>query len=359
MTKFINKDNFIFDSYSDFIANIDGKPFRTKDIIKYDVKLDLICNKKIVKQIYNTQSLYLYPLTLIDYVNNINNIINLNIINIDYDFDYVTYLDNYRFRHLLNIEILIKNDYKEEQYKKINEIINFLINRKVKVSLNIENLKAFRYNLLDNYDKCNYYKIFLSNIDIEPYVFNVLHSVNRNALIHVKSYLNENDINEYENIINILEKYNVDIFQLSKELIPLNVENVTLEKWVEQKIRYLERKYSGNRGIKFKSVKDLTCLYYPRFELDERNSRKCFACKMRPYLSNKLLLPCKVSNVLNNLDVMSASLDDFQKYDKLANVCGIICSDCASIFENDILTLIEEEINTNDIQEFVLEVGDL
>ena len=144
MTKFINKDNFIFDSYSDFIANIDGKPFRTKDIIKYDVKLDLICNKKIVKQIYNTQSLYLYPLTLIDYVNNINNIINLNIINIDYDFDYVTYLDNYRFRHLLNIEILIKNDYKEEQYKKINEIINFLINRKVKVSLNIENLKAFR-----------------------------------------------------------------------------------------------------------------------------------------------------------------------------------------------------------------------
>ena len=85
------------------------------------------------------------------------------------------------------------------------------------------------------------------------------------------------------------------------------------------------------------SVKDISTLYYPRFELDERNSRKCYACIMKPYLYKDKFLPCRVNKVVTDIEGWYiANLDNNINENNILKY-GVTCDDCASIFENDIL----------------------
>lgn len=364
MSRFISNKYYVYDSYENLKNNINGTKFNIKNIVKYNPKLNLLYDNKVIRQITDIQSLYLYPLTLMDYSININKLISINIMNIDAKLDYIEILSSNIFEDLKAVEILIKETYDKNQYIRINDIINYLINKKIKVSLNIKKLTMFNYKLLDNYKKCDYFKIFLSDVNNEMEYTKFKEtlknmSVNKNALIHVKSYVNINESCKYESVINDLSDLNVDIFQLSKELIPLNMKNEDVEIDIQNNIRNLEKKYNGKNGIKFISVKDLTCLYYPRFELDNRNSRTCYACRMKPYIKNNLIIPCKVNKIFDNLEDFSTNIENYhEKYESIKSRCGIECDDCASIFENDILTEIEKEIINNNINEFIIEIED-
>ena len=161
----------------------------------------------------------------------------------------------------------------------------------------------------------------------------------------------------YENILNDLNNLKVDIFQISKELQPLNRDNIMVDLEVQNNIRELEKKYNTYEKTKFLSVKDITCLYYPRFILDERNSKICYACRMKPYFKGNRLLPCKVKKITNSLDSWSSSLDvDITDYNSKIKKCGNECDDCASIFENDILCDIEDVLCHNEDADVLLEV---
>ena len=166
-------------------------------------------------------------------------------------------------------------------------------------------------------------------------------------MIHIKSYLSTSQINQYEKYIKDFKNIDVDVYQLSKELISLGKDNVLLEDSYEKKIRQLERKYS-NMPTAFISVKNLKELYYPRFELEERNSHNCYACHLKPYLYKDTLLPCKVSKVMNwgitNLEDKS-----------LWKQCGKECDDCASIYENDMLDKIHSIIKDKDSFKIIIE----
>ena len=309
------------------------------------------CPKKLVvkqqdREIYQTnetQGLYLYPLTLKDYVDNLNDKkpIKLDLLELDNNVDYEKIINHQYLNNLMCIEFNIEN---KKDLPIVERIIN--IKENVKVSLNIKNLNCLSLKDLELLSpKVDYFKIYWNYNDYDKFLKRIKcinKYKNNSCLVHVKSYLNLEEINNYEKYIKDFNNM-VDVYQLSKELIPLNTTNVKVDEKIEKTIRYLEEKYSGD-GITFISVKNLKELYYPRFELDERNSRVCYACYLKPYLYKDTIIPCKVREKLNNMDEWGTKdFNDFSNFKK----CGLQCDDCASIYENDKLN----EIN-NIIKEY-------
>ena len=312
-------------------------------IIKY--------KNKIIYKTTNTQSLYLYPLSLKDYIVNLKELlpIKVDIIKVDNSIDYNNFFSNKYFNNLLCAEIHIES---KEDIKSIKELIS-LFKRK-KISLTIKDLVSLPISFIKEISKdINYFKIYWNYKDIDKFnkrldIINKFRKID--SLVHIKSYLDLKEINNYEEYIKVFNKYNIDIYQLSKELQPLDKVNIQIDSKYEKEIRRLEDKYSN-----FISVKNLKELYYPRFELDERNSRNCIACHLKPYLFNDILLPCKVDKMIKKMDEWG--IKDLNNLNKL-NRCGIECDDCASIYENDILNEILKIIKNKENIEVYLEVND-
>jgi len=328
-----------------------------KYLLKNNPRLSIVTNNNEIYKCDNIQSLYLYPLTVIDYINNLTNknIIFLNIIEIDLNLNYAKLFEDKKFCSLKAIEILIKSDYSSNYYKKIIEILEIMHNRGIAISLNIKNLSTIS-ELLKNYLKrIIYFKIFLPTEFDEEYYNTFLDKLSfikktssSNSLVHIKTYLDLKQVMFYEKMVNDFSKLNVDIFQVSKQLIEINGENIKVNEDVQKIIRNLELKYSSYNNCKFISVKDINFLYYPRFELDERNSKRCYACYMKPYLFKNKILPCKVNKIFLNLNDWSVNYLDNDKFNNIMDKCGIYCDDCASIFENDLLNDVENIINNNE-----------
>lgn len=342
------------------------KHINTKDILKYEPRLIMMKDNSIVYELENIQTLYLYPLSLLDYINNLKNkdIISINIIKIKIDIDYIKLFSNQRFKNLKSVEILIKDTYNENEYIKIFEIIEYLYSKKIKISLNIKDLNKISNKFYKYYKYISYFKIFLPNILNTDKFINNLKLISEykstNSLLHIKSYLDIEQVYYYQNALEDFSKYDVNIFQVSKELLPLELENIEVDVNVQKIVRELEKKYNSYSRTKFISVKDISTLYYPRFELDERNSKRCYACKMKPYLYNDMILPCKVRKIMNNLDKWSNKYNEVNKYNKIVTNCGTKCDDCASIFENDVLNEIEIllEKEKYDNIKFLLQIGE-
>lgn len=328
-----------------------------KELLKNEPKLIITNNHSCIYELDNIQSLYLYPLTIIDYIKNIRskNIIYTIIIEIDNNLDYAKIFNSERFKYLKAVEISINKNYNEGDFKKIVEIIEYFYDRKVLVSLNIKNLINIPNFLLKKFKYVKYLKIFLPNdLDDNSYedFLNKLCLIKQlkseELLVHVKTYLSTNKFLLYEKMINDFSKSNVDIFQVSKELLPINVDNKKIAIEIKNLIRHLESKYNDYNSTKFISVKDLTTLYYPRFELDERNYKKCYSCYMKPYLFKDKLIPCKVSKIFDDFESWSSNYYDLNKYENIAKKCGAECDDCASIFENDLLYIVENILANNE-----------
>lgn len=319
--------------------------------INFNQKLIIRNKNNFIYQTTETQPLYLYPLTLKDYVDNLNKLlpIKLDIIKIDDDIDYNEYLSNKYFNNLLSVELNIDS---KDNLDTIEKIILILATKKIKISLNIKDITKLPLSFFKTLkNKITYFKIYWNYNNYLSLLKRLDVISNEEALILIKSYLKLEEIDNYKNYIEDFKKSNVDIFQLSKELLPIGQENIIIDDKYEIIIRKLEKEYSS-APIIFKSVKNLKELYYPRFELDERNSRKCYACRLKPYLYNKTLIPCKVIEKINNI-----SLWGIEDFNDLANFykCGIKCDDCASIYENDILNEINDVIKDIDDIEIIIE----
>ena len=305
-------------------------------------KLTILDKDKVVFETSNTQDLYLYPLSLKDYIDNLylSKPIKIDIIKIDNSVDYDKYFNNSYFSNLLCAEIHIDNI---DNLSKIKDIIMSLSKKNTKISLNIKNIISLPLSFLkevSNY--ITYFKVYWAYNDI--IIFNekvktINKYKNSDAFIHVKSYLKLEEIDNYEKYILNFKELGVDVYQLSKSLLLPNEKNVIIDKKYEEVIRSLEDKYDM-----FISVKNLRELYYPRFEIDSRNTRNCYACKLKPYLYGDTILPCKVDDKINNISkwgVKEVKEDSFKS-------CGIECDDCASLFENDILDEVNKIIKDKD-----------
>ena len=309
-------------------------------------------NKKYT--LNNIQTLYLYPLSIFDYINNLDNldIIKLTFLSLDKDVDYDSLIIN-NFKNLKNVEFIIDDSYLDK-IDILKKLINLLYKNDIKITLTINNLLRIGNLLKDYYEKITYFKIYMLNLinkDNESNFYKYLSIISNNSsgLINVKTYINIDEYLHYENTLKQLKKLNVDIFQVSKELIPLNGKNINLDSNIEKYIRMLEKKYY-KFNTKFISVKDLSTLYYPRFELDERNKKKCYACLMKPYIDGKYIIPCKVNKIINNKIKYGINLNDISKYRNKVENMDYTCSDCASIFENDALGNICELSNDDFIK---------
>lgn len=299
----------------------------------------------------NIQTLYLYPLTIFDYIENLEeqDIIKLTFLSLDSDIDY-DYLFNNYFKKIKSVEFIIDSSYLDKM-DLIKNIIDLLYKKNIKITLTINNLIEIKDILKDCYDKITYFKIYMLNIinknnEIDFYKYLRVISNNSLGLLHIKTYINIEECLYYEDTLKKLKELNVDIFQVSKELIPLNKKNITLDSSIEKHIRFLEKKYN-KFNTKFISVKDVSTLYYPRFKIDGRNKKKCYACLMKPYIDGKYLIPCRVNKIIKNEEKYGTTIENIIEYRKNVQNIGNTCSDCASIFENDslgnIIELLEDE----------------
>ncbi|MGN1000746.1 MAG: hypothetical protein ACI4OG_02285 [Bacilli bacterium] len=336
-------------------------------LLKINPKLVVYNENDKLYELDNIQSLYLYPLTIIDYINNLTSkkIINLNIIEIDCNLDYEIVFNNPIFNKLKSVEILIKENYNQNEILKICELIKYFNNKKIMISLNIKNLINMPNLLSECYKYIAYFKIFLPN-NIDNHLYTIFlnklaiisNSKSENSLTHIKTYLNQDRALLYEQMINDFSKLNIDIFQVSKELLPLYQENISVNIEIQNLVRNLELKYNNYNSLKFTSVKNLKELYYPRFELDDRNSKKCYSCYMKPYMYKDKILPCKVNKIFEDLNNWSSNYLEYNKYNDIINRCGTTCDDCASIFENDLLYNIEKILkNNNNVNIYLVKEG--
>ncbi len=339
---------------------VDGN-VTSKELLYSTLQLNIIKNRKIIYQTNNVQSLYLYPLNILDYINGIftYNSIMFHLLKIN-NTDYIKFFEKIDYRYFKNIEILIKN-YSNDEMMDIIELSKYLKNHGVYISYNIKNLNHDNTILKQLGKLGDYYKIFLGNKinqeEFEKTLNNlkiIKENTSTNSVIHVKSYLNIEQVFNYEYIIKQFKNI-VDIYQISKELIPLDLaDNIPIKESIQNHIRNLEKNHSKNP--KFISVKDISTLYYPRFILDERNYRKCYACYMKPYIYESLILPCKVNNIMKNKEQWKISNLSLNYNIENINKCGKICGDCASIYENDILNEIRDRLDNECI--CLLKVGD-
>ena len=139
-----------------------------KELLKNEPQLVIVNNNSEIYKLDNVQSLYLFPLTIIDYINNINNknIIHIGIIEVDSNLDYSEIFNNRRFKYLKAVEISINKNYGEKELIKIGEIIECLYNKSILVSLNIKDLINIPDFLVQEFKYVTYLKIFLPN-DLE------------------------------------------------------------------------------------------------------------------------------------------------------------------------------------------------
>ena len=350
---FINDRLEKFESIEDVIKNKSSGFVRLKEIISKKPVLEIFNGFDLVCVVEDIQPLYLFPTSILDYVNAWKKIKeNKQLLPVEMfvsEINNETSFEKVNKSCLKNVEFLL--DEKNLKYSTSIKIwINSFFKDSVYTSLNIKKLCDVPDELLkDVASKVQYFKVFLPNIlttdefDLFLEKLKVIsENKNKNALVHIKSYLNEQEVSCYKMATENFENLKVDIFQVSKELIPLGLNNVDVNTQTQTEIRLLEKLYDGKSGIKFLSVKDISTLYYPRFELDERNTKNCMACVLRPYVYGDKVLPCKVRNVLNNSDdwkVLNLKTGDlFDNFTK----CGTSCDDCASMFENDVIQKIDD-----------------
>ena len=376
MNKYIDTNYYCYNSFLDCLEHKQGSKFELKQMLHQKSKLLIInqTSSDILETINDVQPLYLYPLSILDYckpllekeISLFPSAKTLNIINFDTNINYIDRLSKLDLNGLSNVEIEINEKYNDTELDQIIELMNYLSNNNIKITLLFKTINIADELLKKISSLCDFLKIIMLNILNTPAFkeyknkLNVIYSNKKDAsVVLIKSYLAVDQNEYYEDTIKIFNELNIDIFQLSKELIPMEVsENPLVTQDIQNNIRYLEKKYSNAPGTRFISVKDISTLYYPRFELDERNSRKCYACTMKPYLYKDKFLPCRVNKVITNIDDwFVANLDNNINEDNISK-CGVTCDDCASIFENDTLNDIKTTIDKHKGEsiEFILEM---
>ncbi len=340
-----------FDSVSNFLSGKSSGKFRLKDFVFSKCNLQIFNKDKLEREIDDIQPLYLFPTTILDYIKLVQktdkNLCPVKIFVNDFSNEFFENYKKLDSGDLKCYEFLINE--KAKKYE--NEILVFVSQNDCYFSLNIKNLIEVSDEFLKRLaKKIIYFKIFLPEIlgTAEYDVFLkklkiISENKNEETLINIKTYLSEEQSQFYKNATYDFEALGVDIFQVSKKLLEVGEENKTVRQDVQTLVRDLEKQYDGKNGFKFLSVKDISILYYPRFELDERNTRNCYASKMCPYVFGNLVLPCKVQKVVS--DRNHWKLFDLSSGESYAECsCGKNCDDCASMFENDTLQKINDVI---------------
>ena len=336
---YIDKKYYKYNSLSDLKHNKNGILIDNNFLLYHDVIAKIYDNNcdKVKFSINNIQTLYLYPLTIIDYYNNkqLKYPIMLNIINIDEKIDYIKFVKN--LKYLKAVEIKIKNSISNN----IINLLKYLSLRKILISIKLEKIDI-NINSIIKYVDCFRIKMIspLNNKNCDKFI-SKLSVINQNKKTHsiilVKGYLNEDEVKYYKSLYDELTKLNVHSLQISKKLIPLNVSNVNVSKSTQEVIRKLEKESKYNSTL-FISVKDISTLYYPRFELDDRNSHNCYSSILKPCLLKEKLYPCKSYKIIDeDKYIKNIITKDINCYEY-----GKTCTDCACIFENDILDVLNK-----------------
>ena len=314
-------------------------------------ELKILYQNKCVGVLPDMQSLYLYPLSLIDYAIHLKECymygiykalklsIYASLINVD-DLDINK---SGFFSNIKEVEFIIDEEIHDTS--KLLSCIDLFVKKQVKITFNIKALPYLTPTVISKVAQHGcYYKIHVENSDfikkekeVKEKLAYLNYTRNADSRVLVKIYICTETIHQYKNWAKMLDAVGVDVFQISKSLLPVNAVNQPLSEQLQSKLHALPSQ-CGN--MKIWLVKDVSTIWYDRFEIDNRNSHICYACWMQPYLIGNRIYPCKVNNVIHNFEKWSTKIGMIDEYVTVIKQCGRTCTDCASIFENDSMNYI-------------------
>ena len=267
MSKYIDTNYYCYNSIKECLEHKQGSNFKSKHLLCKKTKL-LIVNKKsgnILTTIHDIQPLYLYPLSILDYckllpeekLSMFLTTTTINIINFDLNINYIDKLSKLDLKILSNVEIEINKKYSSNELKHIIELMDYLYINNIKITLLFKTINIEENLLIEISSLCDFFKIMMPSILNTPSFkefnnkLNIISSNKKDtSVVLIKSYLAINQNDYYEEVIKIFNELNIDIFQLSKELLPIDIlDNPLVAQDIQDNIRYLEKKYSNEPDL--------------------------------------------------------------------------------------------------------------
>lgn len=310
-----NETEFLFDTPED-----KWRAFQSPKLVMLSEK------RNIIKKWDNTQPLYFYPFSWLDYLNG-DGIKELYVIDSSMD---AIERGLKLLKHIgkVHLETPNINAIKDARKK----------GHKISVICDFEELTSAHYSALSQTD---FLKIRIN----EEYNLERLSDIpNEKLLSCIKTYVGEN-IN-YSDMAIQAKDAGFDLFHVAKRLVKNN-NNSKLSEGEKENIMDLKRFESKHFKVIIPSSLDR--IYAEKFKIDSRfgNSRDCIFPKYRIVLHKEKLYPCYTKKVLNQ--------DIFGKEDVLKQCERREYDDCACIYENDMLSDIEKEAKTFKNYKFALE----
>ncbi len=282
-------------------------------------------NRNIIKKWDNTQPLYFYPFSWLDYLNE-DGIKELYVT--DSSMSAIEKgLKLLKHTGKVHFETLNINAIKEIKRK----------GHKVSVICDSEDLTSAQYSILPEID---FLKI---RIDKNCNLKRLSDIPNEKLLSCIKAYVGE-DINYCDMAIQAKDA-GFNLFHVAKRLVKDN--NPNLSEVEKENILNLKRLESECFKVIIPSSLDR--IYAEKFKIDSLfgNSRDCLFSKYRIVLHKEKFYPCCTKRILDQ--------DIFGKEDVLKPCERRECDDCACIYENDMISDIEKEIKTIKNYKFALE----
>lgn len=267
-------------------------------------KLVMLSDKVRVKEWDNTQPLYFYPFSWLDYLNS----------------------DSIKELWIQDDSPISISEIKRLKDAKIHfELINEKLIRlskenghKVSVICNLEDLTLDTSKILSG---CDFVRVRInedfSNLPILSYLSD------EKCLVGIKLYLGGST--DYNNVVSFSKKAGIDFVHISKRL-SLNGKNFPAS---EEEIREINSlKSLQSKRFKIITPSSLEKIFAEKFCIssDFGNVKSCNFSRYRRVIKNNSFYPCYTQIILSSGSKVSAN-----------------CSDCACIYENDMLSSIDSE----------------
>ena len=305
---------------------------RDKKMVFENPTLQLISKGRLVGVWKNTQPLYFYPFSLLDFVPGKRRHIELRLIAAN--------------RKIARREILrLRNAkvYFEEVDMDLMSVAREK-GHKVSVICNLDDINKSNAKALSCVD------LLIVRVGSDSMDLSALEGIpNSRLLSGVRIYLSPNNNSRLSGVIKRAREIGMDFAHISKRLIDSS--QVYLNEKEKRAIHRLTKLQTDTFRVIL--PKDTSKVFNEKFEIsdDYGNSRACYFSRHREVISSDRFYPCYTKSVISSGRLSSSTLDGLRKKSRLF---GKTCSDCACIYENDILESIVKTTNAID-GKFVLE----
>lgn len=292
---------------------------REKMMVFEKPSLWLVSEDTVIHEWKNTQPLYFYPFSILDFLQSGPASHELRIIDSP---------------ERISMQAIRQFPGSKVHFEKIDSrLISYAQKLGCKVSLicNLEDINEENVKILHNLD------FLIVRINSPDSGLSVLKGVpNKKLLLGIRAYISDSD-NNFGKLAKKARSLGVDFIHVSKKLIAQNQKAVPIKDI--KKVNDLTRLQT--ESFKVILPRDTSTVFNEKFVISEvyGNSRSCAFSSHRLVLSKGKFYPCYTRSILRSGKFASTTLESLRG---ISNQFGKNCTDCACIYENDIFDQISK-----------------